>query len=422
MTDLVDPGLRRSVTWIAAVAALTTALIVPGIYFLTAYLYESERLAGDAQRAASSISRQIYLNPEVWRFDLNSLEDAVFRVQQGRGMAAYSVMDEAGEVMHHFGASVAEPSVTKSADLGDGAKLVGRLAVTESIRQVWLRTGLAAMLGVVLGLGAFASLQILPMRALTRALRRLAASKAELLETQEELLRKERLATLGQLTATVSHELRNPLGTIRTTVATIGDKIRDLGLGLERPLGRIERNILRCDAIIGDLLDYSRTRKLAYMTVPLDAQLEEMVKEHSLPQGVTLRLDLASGARVEVDLERFRRVLINLLDNACQAMVEEADGGPKTGDRTITLRSRSAAERVEVSISDTGPGMPAAVLAKAFEPLFSTRSFGVGLGLPMVRQIIEQHGGGVKIANMDGGGTEVSLWLPLRHGKIGAAA
>jgi signal transduction histidine kinase len=135
-----------------------------------------------------------------------------------------------------------------------------------------------------------------------------------------------------------------------------------------------------------------------------------------------LRLDLASGARVEVDLERFRRVLINLLDNACQAMVEQADGGPKAGDRTITLRSRSAAERVEVSISDTGPGMPAAVLAKAFEPLFSTRSFGVGLGLPMVRQIIEQHGGGVKIANMDGGGTEVSLWLPLRHGKIGAAA
>ena len=422
MSERLDPGLRRSVTWTAAVAALATAMIVPGLYFLTAYLYESERMTRDARRAASSISRQIYLNPEVWRFDLNSLEDAVFRVQQGGAPIAYRVTDAAGEAVHQFGAGVVESSVTKSAELGDGVTIVGSLAVTESIRGVWLRTGLAAILGALLGLGAFASLQILPLRALTRALQRLEASKAELFATQEELLRKERLATLGQLTATVSHELRNPLGTIRTTVSTIGDKIREKGLGMERPLRRIERNILRCDDIISDLLDYSRTRQLAQETVSLDRLLEEIAKEHSLPEGVALCFELAADARIEVDLERFRRVLINLLDNACQAMAEDEDRGFEAGGGTISLRSRATEERVEVSISDSGCGMPADVLAKAFEPLFSTKSFGVGLGLPIVSQIMQQHGGGVEIFSEDGGGTEVRLWLPLRHGKIEAAA
>jgi signal transduction histidine kinase len=239
--------------------------------------------------------------------------------------------------------------------------------------------------------------------------RRVDERTAELRAVQGELLRKERLSTLGQLTATVAHELRNPLSSIRNTVFAINSAVAEKGLNLERPLARMERGIARCDRIITDLLDYTRIRDMKRAPVTIEPWLAEVLDDQKLPEDAALvRRFNAPGARVSGDIERLRRVVINLIDNAVQAMPE-----PATRERRVTVATRLADGRFELAIEDTGAGIPPDVLPKVFEPLFSTKSFGTGLGLAMVKQIVEEHGGTIDIASEVDRGTRVTVTLPL---------
>jgi signal transduction histidine kinase len=236
---------------------------------------------------------------------------------------------------------------------------------------------------------------------------------------EEELLRKERLANLGELTGTVSHELRNPLGAMVAAVAAIKKLAGDDKL-LSRPVALLDRSITRCDNIIGDLLDYSRVRPLAATATALDGWLETLLDEYGVTPGVELRRELDSGATVVLDPERFRRVMVNLLDNACQAMT--AAEGSSEADAVLTVASRRVGDLVEILVSDTGPGIPPEDVEKVFEPLYSTKSFGVGLGLGIVRRIVDQHDGSIDIECQQGRGTRLVIRLPLCMPKQKAAS
>jgi len=242
---------------------------------------------------------------------------------------------------------------------------------------------------------------------------RVEARTAELSAAQEELVRKERLAALGQLTGTVSHELRNPLGAMRTSLAAIRKLARDGDPMLKRSVEIVDRSVTRCDNIIGDLLDYSRIRNLALEPTALDGWLERLLDEYQPPLGIRLHSDLDAGAELALDRDRLRQVVINLLDNACQAMTPEEGRAAGNGERLLTVATRVADARVELSVSDTGPGISPEEVDKVFEPLYSTKAFGVGLGLPLVRQIIEQHDGGIEVDRTAARGTRMVLWLPL---------
>jgi PAS domain S-box-containing protein len=236
--------------------------------------------------------------------------------------------------------------------------------------------------------------------------RRVEERTAELRKAQSDLLRKERLSTLGQLTATVAHELRNPLSAIRNTIFAMRESMAAMGAAYERPLTRVERNIQRCDRIITDLLDFTRLRELNRATVDADQWLEELLNEQRVPDGIEIRRQFGARDRlVNFDPERMRRVLINLLDNAAQAMTEAGR------EHRITVSTARVGDRFELAIEDTGAGIPNDILPKVFEPLFSTKSFGTGLGLPMVKQIIEQHGGTIAISSDAGKGTRVTVRL-----------
>lgn len=229
-----------------------------------------------------------------------------------------------------------------------------------------------------------------------------------LAEVQEELIRKERLATLGQLTATVSHELRNPLGTIQSSLYTIEKRVRGKGLDLESALDRTARSVRRCDKIIEELLDFTRANELYPVATPVDPWLKEALDDIGAPDGVHLVVDLQCPAWIRIDQELMRRVLVNLLDNAVQAMNEHGSPEP-----TILIRTREHGDRVEIQVEDTGPGIPEDVIERIFEPLFSTRNFGVGLGTSIMRNIMLRHNGGIEYANREGApGTRVLLWLP----------
>jgi PAS domain S-box-containing protein len=237
--------------------------------------------------------------------------------------------------------------------------------------------------------------------------RRVEERTAELRRAQMTLVTQERLSALGQLTATVAHEMRNPLSAIRNTIFVIEEMGRANGLPFERPLARMARSIARCEDIISDLLDFTRAREPKLVPVCLDDWLAELLDELAVPPGIALERELgADGVVVSLDADRFRRVLINLVDNASQAIE-----GAETAERRITVTT-TAAPMPEIRVADTGPGIAPDVLPKIFEPLFSTKSFGTGLGLPTVRQIVEQHGGTIAVES-EGRGATVRIALPL---------
>ena len=231
----------------------------------------------------------------------------------------------------------------------------------------------------------------------------------QLEQAQSELVQKERMAVLGQLTATVSHELRNPLGTVKNAIYLLS-RIDPADTGreqMEKALGLADRNVRRCDGIINELLDYSRQQDLSPVATDISALVAEVLDEQNIPDRIKLTRNLKKGFIAPCDPERLRRAIINVLTNSIQALEE------KSGRKgLLKVQVRQQKERSEIAVSDNGPGIDEAIREKIFEPMFSTKNFGVGLGMPIVKNIMEEHGGDIEIESTPGQGTTVTLWLP----------
>ena len=225
------------------------------------------------------------------------------------------------------------------------------------------------------------------------------------------------------MTATVSHELRNPLGVIRASAFILRRGLNPDAPRAARALERVERSVIRCDRIIDELLDITRISELEPEPTALDDWLDGVLEEQALPAGVALHRDFGlPGTAVPFDRDRFRRAVITVFDNACQAMLGEHVAEAVPGEQVLTVRTQARDGRVEVIFEDQGAGIPAEVYERIFEPLYSTKGFGVGLGLPVVKQIMEQHGGGIEVETEQGRGTTVRLWLDPEANRQGAAA
>jgi signal transduction histidine kinase len=235
---------------------------------------------------------------------------------------------------------------------------------------------------------------------------------------EAELFQQERLSLLGRLTASVAHELRNPLSTIRNTVHAIGEAAAMKGLDIVRQMSRVHRTIDRCDGIIGDLLDYASARDTVPSPIQLDTWIEEVIKGQKVPKGITVECRPgAPRAVVSIDPDRLRSALVKVFENALEVLVET----PALAEQRVTV-STAIGDRFEIAITDTGPGIPPDILPRVFEPLFSTRSFGTGLGLATAKQIVENHNGDIVIARGPEGGTRVVIRLPIGTTKSAAAA
>jgi signal transduction histidine kinase len=221
---------------------------------------------------------------------------------------------------------------------------------------------------------------------------RLAVSKVLELELaimlhtyREDLLsqqaRSERLATFGQLVGSIGHELRNPLGVMESSLYILRGRI-DMGdERVKKHVDQIARQLGIANVIIVDLLDMIRDKPLATQKVRLRDVVEAAALELHLPVGLE---SLAELPEVDADRSQLRHVFVNLLQNAEQA----AEG-------SVAIDAESNASEVTVGVSDGGPGVDASVRARLFEPLVTTRQKGVGLGLALVKRIVERHGGRV---------------------------
>lgn len=228
---------------------------------------------------------------------------------------------------------------------------------------------------------------------------------------QDRLLVQERMAVLGQLTATVSHELRNPLGTLRNALHNLQAalKINNPKL-VQRSLSISERNIERCDRIINELLDFSRDTDPDLQPIPIDGFLADCLAELHWPDDIQLSRTLKSGAVVDADIDLLQRVVVNVCVNAQQALLETSHT-----DKRVDIMTHTKGSILEIVVQDNGPGIPEEIRDKIFEPLFSTKSFGIGLGMSIVKNIMEKHHGGVRIENQAQPGCRLVLWLPVSH-------
>lgn len=241
------------------------------------------------------------------------------------------------------------------------------------------------------------------------ALRRALEESTTLLHAaQEKSERDARLAALGQLVSNTMHELRSPLGAMLTSLHLVEKRVGDADPATSKGLERIRRSVRRCDDIITRLLDYSRYEPLAPEPTSFDQWLRALFHAKTLPNGVSLEFDPGLGDRqVTIDRERLQRALDHVIENAAQAIL---DGG-KPG--RIAVSTMASGKSVEIRITDNGPGVPDEYRAGIFEPLFSTRSGGIGLGLPIARRIIEQHGGTMTLDSLPDQGTAVIVTLPM---------
>jgi signal transduction histidine kinase len=245
-------------------------------------------------------------------------------------------------------------------------------------------------------------------RELRSRARELAQSYEELRAAQDELVRKEQLAAVGELSAVVAHEVRNPLAIISNAVATL----RRSGIGDEDRatlLGILDEESSRLNRLVGDLLRYARPINLERQPVSLRELVERglALVESRADLGVEL-LEAEPVEKVLGDPNLLRQVLENLITNAVQAM---SSGGVLTV--TLINTDLDGVKGVEAQIQDTGEGMDTEVRSRALDPFFTTRPSGTGLGLAIVARIVDAHGGALRIKSKAGSGTVMHVFLPV---------
>ncbi|MFT3915732.1 MAG: ATP-binding protein [Anaeromyxobacteraceae bacterium] len=214
--------------------------------------------------------------------------------------------------------------------------------------------------------------------------------------------RVERLSTFGQLVGSIGHDLRNPLGVIETSLYILRSK-GDVDERTAKHINRIGEQLGVANGIITNLLDMIRDRPLARADVRLDALVRDVVESVKRPPEVALELELAELPVLSGDAGQLRQVLVNLVENAVYA------AGAKG---VVGVRGRRADAQIELVVDDTGPGVDPATRRRLFEPLITTKAKGIGLGLALVKRIVERHGGTITYDERPGGGARFTIRLP----------
>lgn len=261
--------------------------------------------------------------------------------------------------------------------------------------------------------------------ALTDAINR---ALAELERREQAVGRSSRLVALGGMLSGVAHELNNPLSNISTSCQILLEEIDELDADAARPLlAAIDSQALRAQRIVGELLDFARDRRFELREEPLLALVRETLPllHNQIGRAPRIAVDIPSWLTVKVDRQRFQQVLLNLLKNAAEATADSEDAAD---DKATGGQVRISAARSEVPASaeqpaqsgtllvveDDGPGIAAADLARVFDPFFSTKPVGkgVGLGLFVVHEIVARHGGNIGVDSEPGKGCRFRVFIP----------
>lgn len=228
----------------------------------------------------------------------------------------------------------------------------------------------------------------------------------QLLKAQDELVRNEKLAVLGQIAGSVGHELRNPLGVMSNAVYFLQTVLADADDSVKEYLEIIKGEIAGSERIVSDLLDSVRTKPPRPEIVGVRELLEKTLGKCAVPSSITVKLDIpATLSPLRVDPQQIHQVFRNLIGNGIEAM-------PEGGTLEIQASEDAQAGIITISVRDSGTGIAPEVLAKLFQPLVTTKARGIGLGLVVVKRLTEANGGSVEVQSELGKGTTFSVALP----------
>lgn len=244
----------------------------------------------------------------------------------------------------------------------------------------------------------------------------LEAAMRDLERSHQTVLRSEKLAAVGQLAASVGHELRNPLGAVRNAVAYVSRRVLDPAMTtealrddqrVEKFFGVIDKELDASSKIISGLLDFARERPPERRPCPLRPLVQAAIEVVPSREGVRLRNEVPEGLPVpQLDGDQFRQVVANLVQNAAEAIA------PDRGGEVVVRGSSTPDGGWSLEVQDNGSGMPPEVQQNIFQPLFTTKSRGTGLGLAIVAGLVRRHEGDIQVQSKVGEGTTFRISLP----------
>jgi signal transduction histidine kinase len=246
------------------------------------------------------------------------------------------------------------------------------------------------------------------------AAEKLAEANRHLEEAEAQVRRTDRLAALGQLTAGLAHELRNPLGTMKTSAELLERKVSADNEIAREMAGYIKQEVDRINSLITRFLDFARPRNLRLEKTDLHAMLDHAIElfdreKSGAAAAVTVFKNYSPDVPpVRVEAELMQHVITNLLSNAAQA-------SPPGGVVTIKTRLAETGEgqKAEIAVIDRGSGIDPKHLESIFNPFFTTKAEGVGLGLAIVSKIVDEHGGHITVESTPGEGSVFRVYLPV---------
>lgn len=236
----------------------------------------------------------------------------------------------------------------------------------------------------------------------------------QLKEQQEKLVRAERLAAIGEMSATIAHEIRNPLVSIGG-FANLIEKRLPPGSDVDKYARIIREQVQNLESILNNILSLANPPKPKKQAVDVDQIIQQVVQVLNTAmdrRNIALTLDLnCSDKRVSGDEKMLYQAFLNLLKNAMEALEALEYGGE------ISISSQCLNEKLEIKFTDNGPGVEPEIADKIFETFVTTKSGGTGLGLPIVRQIVESHHGEIEIKSVPNSGTTILLRFPVFEGE-----
>lgn len=233
--------------------------------------------------------------------------------------------------------------------------------------------------------------------------------KKEIMELQLE--RAKRLSSMGQMAAGVAHEIKNPLASIKGAVEILADSSTAEIDKLEFSDIAI-KEIKRVDGTVRDFLSFARPKEMRFESLDVSDTVKSIVRQvesQASKRGIRITAEVEDNLTIEADREGVHQVLLNLALNAIEASTDSSEV-------VVTLSSPDA-DSIEISFSDSGEGMTAEEAEKIFEPFYTTKSSGTGLGLAVSKSIVDAHRGSINVISKPGEGTELLVTLPVRKDR-----
>lgn len=419
----------RFIDWMAFIVAFAVAVLPAAGYYTLSRQHLESRLDTALKGKELAVSRQINANPALWRFDGLRLA-ALLEADNPEYFSR--ILDVQRNIVVGAGAQQRPPQLVIGTLLYDAGVVVGSLEIQASLYPLYINSVLVGFAGLLVGLVVFFPLRILPRRALQSVLdelRRERNALGRLNETLEQrvaeeveknrekdhlMIRQSRLAGMGEMIGNIAHQWRQPLNTLSVLLANIEDSY-DFGELTKQELSRQIRIgthlVQQMSRTIDDFRNFFRPNKekIAFSLSSTLAEIRIILGASLASHNIALEEDMPRDVVVISYANEYAQMLLNLVNNASEAIKQN-----DVANGRIRISVREENNMAVVCVRDNGGGIPEAVLPKIFDPYFTTKAKGTGIGLYMAKAIIETNmGGSIEVRNI-GDGAELRVAVPLK--------